>query len=149
MRAFRYDQHIERPQEEVFAYMMDFRTASRWRNMVRSIEVVGGGPVHEGSKLLMTMDVMGETRRGESEVWRYEPPHRVGQRNTRSGVTGVFEYILEPDTVGTKVTFTCDIRPHGMMWLALPWVLRSNRKRFRDQLAMLKRAIEGRDSSGK
>ena len=143
MRAFRYDQHIERHQEEVFAYMMDFRTASRWRNMVRSIEVVGGGPVREGSKLLMTMDVMGKIRQGESEIWRYEPPHRVGQRNTQSGVTGVFEYILEPDTLGTKVIFACDIRPHGLMWLALPWVLRSNRNRFRDQLAMLKRAIEG------
>jgi len=142
MRAFRYVQRIERPQEEVFAFMMDFSTASRWRNMVRRIEVVGGGPVQQGSKLLMTMDVLGKTSQGESEVWRYEPPHRVGQRNTHSGVTGVFEYVLEPDKSGTTVIFTCDLHPHGLMWLALPWLLRSNRNRFRDQLAALKRAIE-------
>ena len=142
MRAFRYIQRIERPPEEVFSFMMDFNTASRWRNMVRRMEVVGGGPVQQGSKLLMTMDVLGKTVQLESEVWRYEPPYRVGQRNTRSGVTGVFEYILEPDQSGTTVVYTCDIRPHGLMWLMLPLLLRSNRSRFRDQLATLKRAIE-------
>ena len=142
MRAFRYVERIERPQEEVFAFMMDFSTASRWRNMVRRIEVVGGGPVQQGSKLLMTMDVLGKTVQGESEIWRYEPPRCVGQRNTRSGVTGVFEYILEPDQSGTTVIFTCDLYLHGLTWLALPWVLRSNRNRFRDQLATLKRAME-------
>jgi hypothetical protein len=142
MRAFRYDQHIERPQEEVFAFITNLSTASRWRNMVRRMEVVGGGPVQQGSKLLMTMDVMGKTLQLESEVWCYEPPHRVGQRNTRSGVTGVFEYILEPDTSGTTVIYTGDIRPHGLMWLTLPWLLRSERNRFREQLIALKRAIE-------
>jgi hypothetical protein len=142
MRAFRYVEHIERPQEEVFAFMMDFSTAPRWRNLVRRIEVVGGGPVQQGSKLLMTMDVLGKAVQGESEVWRYEPPRCVGQRNTRSGVTGVFEYILEPDKSGTTVIFTCDLYLHGLMWLALPWVLRSNRNRFRDQLATLKRAMD-------
>lgn len=142
MRSFRYSQHISRPREEVFAFMMDFNTAPRWRNMVRRMEVVGGGPVQTGTKLLVTMDVLGKTLQLESEVWRYEPPHRIGQRNTRSGVTGVFEYILEPDESGTTVIYTCDIHPHGLMWLTLPWLLRSDRHRYRDQLATLKRAIE-------
>jgi Polyketide cyclase / dehydrase and lipid transport len=142
MRAFRYVQHIERPQDEVFAFIMNFGTASRWRSLVRRMEVVGGGPVRQGSKLLMTMDVLGKTLQLESEVWCYEPPHRVGQRNQRSGVTGVFEYILEPDRSGTTVIYTCDIRPHGLRWLTMPWLLRSEKYRFRDQLNALKRAIE-------
>jgi len=142
MRSFRFSQHIDRPRDEIFAFMMDFSKASRWRNMVRRMEVVGGGLLQEGSKILMTMDVMGKAIQLQAEVWRYEPPHRFGMRNTRQGVTGVFEYVLEPDASGTTVTFTCDIRPHGFMWLTLPLLLRSNRNRYRDQLAALKRAMD-------
>jgi len=142
MLAFRYSQRIERPPQQVFDFMLDFNTAPRWRNMVRRMEVIGGGPVQAGSKILMTMDVMGKMLQLESEVWRYEPPHRLGHRNTRLGITGVFEYILEPAGSGTNVIYICDIRPHGLMWLMLPWILRSERFRFRDQLATLKRAIE-------
>ena len=30
---------------------------------------------------------------------------------------------------GTMVTFTCDLRPHGLMWLLLPIMIRGNRAR--------------------
>lgn len=142
MRSFHFSQHIDRPCDEIFAFMMDLRSASRWRNMVRRMEVVGGGPVHEGSKILITLDAMGKAIEVEAEVWRYEPPHRFGMRNTRQGVTGVFEYVLETAPSGTTVTFTCDIHPHGLMWLTLPLLLLSNRNRYRDQLAALKRALD-------
>lgn len=142
MRSFRFSQHIDRPPAEIFAFMMDLSTASRWRNMVRRMEVVGAGPLQEGSKILMTMDVMGQVVQLEAEVWRYEPSRRFGMRNTRQGVTGVFEYILEPDASGTTVTFTCDIHPHGVMWMTLPLLVLGNRNRYRDQLAALKRAMD-------
>ncbi len=142
MRAFRYTQHIDRTREEVFAYMMDFSTAPRWRNLVRRMEIVGGGPLQKGSTILLTLDASGKTIQVPSEIWLYEPPHRCGNTNTANGVTGTFEYRLEADETGTTVSFIGDIRPHGSMWLALPWLLRSLRVRYRDQLATLKRAIE-------
>ncbi len=148
MRSFRFSQHLDRPAEEIFTFMMDFRNASRWRSMVRHMELVGGGEVREGSKILMTMDVMGKGAQLEAEVWRYKPPHRFGLRNTHQGVTGTFEYVLEPNASGTTVTFTCDIRPHGLMWLTLPLLLPSNRGRYRGQLAALKRAIDQQQSDG-
>ena len=51
-------------------------------------------------------------------------------------------YTLEPQGAGTLVRLTCDILPHGVMWLVLPFLIRGNRMRYRDQLASLKRAIE-------
>jgi hypothetical protein len=142
MRTFRYTQHIDRPREDVFAFMMDFKQASRWRNMVRRIELVGEGPIREGSQLLITLDVLGKTQQAVSELWAYDPPRRFGQRNTASGFTGIFEFTLEPDATGTAVTFSCDVRPHGFRWLLLPLVIRAHRIRYRDQLSNLKRAIE-------
>jgi len=142
MRSFTYTEHIERTPEQVFAFMMDFRNAPRWRSLVRRIDVVGGGPVHQGSEVLLTIDVMGKTRQVVSEIWSYDPPRRLGFRNTASKITGQFEYVLSAESPGTRVTMTCDIRPHGLMWLLMPGIRRSHRVRYSDQLSRLKAAIE-------
>jgi hypothetical protein len=149
MRSFTHSAHIDRRPEELFAYMLDFRNAPRWRSLVRSIEVVGGEPVQRGSRLLITLDVAGRERSAISEVWSCDPPRRLGFRNTASNVTGQFEYVLQPEQDGTLITFTCDIKPHGIMWLLLPLVLRSHRTRYVDQLGRLKRAAEGHAASDK
>ena len=102
----------------------------------------GLSSLREGSQLFVTFDVMEKIRTATSDVWVFEPPRRFGTRNTANNVTGVFQYTLEPQGAGTLVRFTCDIRPHGVMWLVLPFLIRGNRMRYRDQLASLKRAIE-------
>ncbi len=142
MRSFTYAIEIARPPETVFGFMLNFDRASRWRNLVRQIEVATPGPLGVGSELLVTFDVMGTVRKAASEVWAFDPPRRLGLRNTASNVTGVFEYTLEPRGSGTLVRFTCDIQPHGFMWLALPFLFRGNRRRYRAQLPNLKHAVE-------
>jgi carbon monoxide dehydrogenase subunit G len=142
MRSFTYTIHIDRAPDTVWTYMMDLSKASRWRNLVRSVAVRTPGPVRVGSELEITFDVMGKTRRAISEVWAYEPARRFGVRNTESQVTGVFEYSLQPDGAGTRVTFSCDVRPHGLMWLLAPLLLKSNRTRYADQLLNLKNEVE-------
>jgi hypothetical protein len=141
MRSFSYSTHVERTPAELFAFMTDLRQVT-WRSLVRRIDVVGGGPLREGARIVSTIDVMGKVKQMESEVWAYEPPRRIGFRNTASNVTGQFEYSLMPEGGGTRITFTCDIRPHGFMWLMLPLLLHSNRVRYRDQLDRLKAAAE-------
>jgi carbon monoxide dehydrogenase subunit G len=142
MRSFRYTEHINRPPADVFAFMMDFNNAPRWRSLIRRMEVVGSEPLHQGSQLLLTIDVQGKVKQMVSEVWSYDPPRRVGYRNTAVNVTGTFEYVLEPDGDGTRIALTCDVRPHGFMWLLLPLLIRSNRARYADQLRNLKREVE-------
>ena len=142
MRSYTYTIHIDRNPETVWTYMMDFNKAPRWRNLVRQIEVLTPGPLHVGSELKITFDVMGKVRKVISEVWAFEPARRFGVRNTEQNVSGVFEYTLAPEGAGTKVTFTCDIHPHGWMWLVLPWLVRGNRMRYTEQLPRLKQEVE-------
>ena len=142
MRSFTYREHVNRTPEQLFTFMTDFSKMPTWRSLVRRIEVVGGGPLRRGGQVLITMEVMGKVRRMTSDVWSYDPPTRIGFMNTESNVTGVFEYMLEPARGGTDVTFTCDVTPHGFMWLLLPFLLKSNRARYVEQLGRLKRAAE-------
>lgn len=142
MRSFAYTTHIDRSPEQVWAYMMDFSKAPRWRNLVRQVDVMTPGPVRAGTELKITFDVMGKTRTAVSEVWAFEPARRFGVRNTEHNVTGVFDYVLTPQSGGTGVTFSCDIKPHGWMWLLLPLLIRSNRMRYAQQLPTLKQEVE-------
>jgi carbon monoxide dehydrogenase subunit G len=142
MRSFAYTIHVNRSPEQVWAYMMNLSKAPRWRNLVRQVEVITPGPVTTGSQLRITFDVMGKVRKAVSEVWAFEPARRFGVRNTEQNVTGVFEYRLEPEGADTRVTFTCDIQPHGLMWLLTPWLLKGNRLRYAEQLPRLKQEVE-------
>jgi uncharacterized protein YndB with AHSA1/START domain len=142
MRSFTYTIHIERSPERVWDYMMDFSQAPRWRNLVRQVDVLTTGPLRIGSELLITFDIMGKVKRAVSEVWALEPARRFGVRNTEQNVTGVFEYTLTPESGGTRVTFSCDIRPRGFMWLLLPLLVRGNRRRYTQQLPNLKKEVE-------
>ena len=142
MRSFTYTIHIDRSPQKVWAYMMDFSKAPRWRNLVREIEVLTPGPLGVGSELKITFDVMGQVRRVVSEVWAFEPARRFGVRNSEQNVSGAFEYTLTPDEAGTRVVFTCDVRPRGYMWLATPWLIKTNRLRYERQLPNLRQEVE-------
>jgi len=144
MRSFTYTTHIDRTPADVWAYMMDFSKASRWRNLVRSVEVLTPGPLHVGTEMKVTFDVRGQVRSVISTVCSFEPERRFGVTNSERSVTGVFEYTLAPERGGTTVTFSCDVRPHGVMWLLLPWLLKSNRMRYTEQLSNLKKEVETR-----
>src|SRR4029079_3461454 len=116
MRSFTYPIHIDRSPETVWAYMMDFSQAPRWRNLVRHIEVLTPGPLRVRSELKITFDIQGRQKTAVSEGWALEPARRVRARNTEQNVTGVFEYHLEPDGRGSRVSFSCSIQPRGYMW---------------------------------
>ena len=67
MRSFTYSAHIDRRPDEVFAFLVDFNSAPRWRSLVRTIELVTPPPLREGSRLLVTFDVMGKMYDGRMQ----------------------------------------------------------------------------------
>jgi uncharacterized protein YndB with AHSA1/START domain len=145
MQSFVQTIHIDRSPAQVWAYMMDFEKAPRWRNLVCDMRIVTDGPLRAGSEVEITFDLPGGRRSWRCEVWVFETARRFGLRTTTEKVTATFEYVLVPEGAGTFVTYTCDLRPRGVMWLLLPMMIRTNRERYAQQLARLKRAIERGD----
>jgi carbon monoxide dehydrogenase subunit G len=142
MRSFKYTTHIERTPAQVWAFMMDFSNASRWRSHVRDVRIVTDGALRTGTELQITFDLPGRTRTARCEVAAFETARRFVVRSTSRKATGTFEYLLVPQGTGTLVTFSCDLRPRGVMWLLAPMMFRANRERFASQLANLKREAE-------
>jgi carbon monoxide dehydrogenase subunit G len=142
MRSFKYSIHIERTPAQVWAFMMDFSNASRWRQHVREIRIMTDGPLRVGTELQITFELPGRVHTARCEVWAFETARRFGLRGTTKKATGTYEYLLAPDRGGTTITFTGHLRPNGVMWLLAPLMIRANRARFAHQLPNLKREIE-------
>ena len=142
MTSFKYTIRIERTPAQVWAFMMDFSNSPRWRNHVHEVRIVTDGPLRVGTELQVTFGSPGRVQTTRCVVCAFETARRFGLRSTSKKATGTFEYLLAPEGGGTIVTFTCDLRPHGLMWLLAPTMMRTNRARFAQQLPNLKREVE-------
>ena len=93
------------------------------------------------------------------EVMLYILEGRVRHEHCRSGRrrrraierrrVGSHRAVRTPTPEGRGLTIraqqpsiTCDLQTHGLCWLALPLVMRSDGYRYRDQLKVLKESIE-------
>ena len=134
---------IARRREDVFDFFINFARAPRWRQYVESMAVVGPDPVHVGSRVRVTMDVMGNRQTFELEVLAFERPGLWRHRTFESDFNGYIEYRFESENDGTRVTFTMAVTPVGPYgWLGLPLMWLGRRNIYKEQLPQLKRVME-------
>jgi len=143
MRLVRHTMWISRPPQDVFDFFVDFSQAPRWRQYVRTMERLDDGPLGAGSRLHVTMDLMGEPYAFDMEVLAYERPFRWRHRTDETDLRGFVEYRFDPEQAGTRVTMTIEAKPAGLYgWLAMPLMLLRREKPYTEQLPQLKRALE-------
>src|ERR1043166_1314423 len=112
MRAFTFVEYIDRPPREVWDALVDLENASRWRPMVRSMRAVDGGPQREGSEIEIVVEAFGRREKRISVITGFEPLRRVALRSVDQPVIGgFFEFLLEPDGSGTRITALCELQP--------------------------------------
>lgn len=146
MRAFTFREYIDQPPARVWEVLVDLRLAPRWRPLIKSMETEDGLPVHDGSRIRLTIDFMGRTATRVSETVAFEPARRWALRSGDSpAMDGVFDFLLEPSGAGTTVVATCDLHAHRFLpWLFLPMIARGERQRRIEMLSNLKRFVESR-----
>ena len=143
MRLAHHTIWIDRPREAVFDFFTDFTQASRWRQYVESMAVVGGGPPRAGSRVTFTVSIMGERYTLELEVLACERPSRWRHHSFEPHFSGYVEYLFETEGTGTRVTFTINTKPKGLYgWLAIPLIYLRREKPYSEQLPNLKRVME-------
>ena len=96
---------IERPPDQVFAFLTDPGNDHRWRRHVK--EISASLPMRRGS--LVHQVVRGPAGRGiraDFEVTAFEPPTRFAFNVTAGPVKPVGEFLFRPLGTGTEVTFS-------------------------------------------
>ena len=137
---------INKPVEQVFAFLTNLENQKKLSTYITDIEV--SGPVQLGTKYKIETTSMGFKNATTNEVVSFEPNRKVGVKTLAappaSDVTNT--YLLEEDGGGTKLTLQMDavLTPAGMPNVpGMEEVMKSQMKAGLDStMAAMKKAIE-------
>lgn len=137
MRSAEVTETIERPVNEVFAYLEDPRNELKWQSSARDREVLDDGRIRAVEQWL---------GRKIEFVWEVTE-HVASKRRSLKTISGPFEAKLtlsvEPTDGGTRVTVEAGGVPGGFFGkITEPVVVKLLERDFRADLAKLKAVLE-------
>jgi len=141
---------IERPAAEVFAYTTDPARFSEWQHGVVDAHMEGPGDYTQGpavgAKCVTTRRIGGANRLSTSELVHIDAPRTWGVRGVDGPVRATVDVLVEPVTGSrSRLTITIDFTGHGIGKILVPLMVRREaRKEMPDNMATLKKRMEGR-----
>jgi hypothetical protein len=111
---------IRRPIEEVFDFVAGERNELAYNPQMRSVEKTTSGPIGVGTLWHVVMVSGKRLTPFELEVTEYTRPGRLSSmtRMATADIMGVLTFV--PDAAGTRMSWSWDLRPKGMLKLATP-----------------------------
>jgi len=137
---------IDRPPDEVFAYVTDPSRFGEWQRDVVAVRHEGGRPGAVGSRFTTTRRIGGSERTMTQEVTEASAPRRWAARAVDGPVRPSATVAVEPlGGGGSRVTFSLDFEGHGVGRPLLPVVRRQARRAAPVSYRTLKALLERRD----
>lgn len=135
---------IDRPIEEVFAFLADGENDPKFSARVVEIAKTTDGPPGVGTVYASTVKDAGMKTKREFELTEFVAPTRIRWKERSKNLVTAPEggYDLTPEGQGTKLTFYNVLEGHGFGKLIAPLALSSARKGADDFANAIKRAVE-------
>lgn len=131
---------INRPLEEVWAYMTDLRNAKEWS--AELVDTVYSGPNQLGASGVDTRRIGRREMKWNWEVTGYDPPCRLTLTyGPPLHATADFNFEPTGDN-GTRVSCKTTLSPHGWMKLIAPLIAAEGRKVDQNQFIKVKEILE-------
>jgi len=136
--------HIDRPIEEVFAFVADGENDPKFSPRVQEISKTTEGPPGVGTIYASTVKDAGMTTKREFELTEFNPPTRIRwterSKNIVTAANGGYDLATDGD--GTRLTIFNELEGHGFGKLIAPLALRAARKDADAFAGRIKRAVE-------
>jgi len=133
---------IDRPVEEVFAFVSNSENLPRWRSTSLEIKKTSEGPLGVGSTFKGRFTFLGRQFDGNILVTAHEP-NRVYVSKMAEGPFPIETgYTLASIEEGTHVTFRVEGTPGGFFKFAEPLVVSMAKRSFETDLQNLKEMLE-------
>jgi uncharacterized protein YndB with AHSA1/START domain len=141
---FRATVVIDRPIDEVFAFLSDGENDPKFSPRVLQIAKTTDGPPAVGTVYASTVKDAGMKTQREFKLTEFEPPTRIRWAEVSKNLVTAPEggYDFAPEGERTRVTIYNVLEGHGLGKLIAPLALRSARKGADDFGKAIKAAVE-------
>lgn len=133
---------IERPVDEVFAFVADQTNAPRWQQGLVEVRRTTEGPIGVGTRHTAVRQFLGRKMELTNEYVGFEPNERVTFEADSGSMRLEASYLTEAVPRGTQLTCRMLIEPRGPMRLLQPLVARGMRKESAADDRTLKELLE-------
>lgn len=135
---------INRPVEEVFDTVADERNEPHYNPRLLRVEQTSAGTIGVGTRFRAESTMIGRTTAMTIEFTAYERPWRLSSSTHLSTMDIQGTLTFDPTPEGTRMRWTWDLAPRGLLKLMAPLVARAGKRQEESIWAGLKRFLEGR-----
>jgi len=133
---------IERPPNEVFAYLSDSSKLPEWQASLIEARQETPEAMSAGTKVREVRKFLGKRMESVLEVTAYEPGRELSFKVVSGPLPFHVRQLLERVEVGTRIDVVMEGEPGGFFKLAEPFVVRAVERELANNLATLKDVLE-------
>ncbi len=133
---------INRPIEEVFAFVGDQRNAPQWQHGVLEVRRTSEGALGIGTIHTAVRKFMGRKMEASTEYIQYEPNENITFTGDSGPMHFETSYLTESTAEGTTLTCQMKMQPGGLFGLAEPLIAASLRREMEANFGDLKDLLE-------
>ncbi len=142
MNEFEIVTVIDRPVDEVFAFLVDPSKTADWTPGVTEARQTSEGPIGVGTTVLFIGRFLGRGFESPSEVMDFVPNQRFTAKSTSGPFQLEVDYTLQPVDGGTRLATVYRGESRGFFKLAEPVIVRLAKKHFETAAENLKALLE-------
>jgi uncharacterized membrane protein len=135
---------IERPVEEVFAFVVDLTNVPSMDPSVQSVEKISEGPIDAGTTFRMRQKAppLGKVREASVRYTAVEPNRKIEFEAMVGPISPTASLTFEQANGATRVVFRGEPNPVGPFKVLSPLIARQGQRMWDKRLAGLKRTLE-------
>lgn len=133
---------INRSVEQVFDFVADERNEPRFNPKMLTVEKITSGPVGAGTRFRTQVKARQRTAEMSVELTAYERPRRLTSVSKLSNMEIEGTLTFDPVPEGTRMSWSWDLAPRGILRLATPVIGLKGRREERTIWTSLKHLLE-------
>ena len=135
---------IDRPVEEVFAYVSDLQNAPKWQNGLLEVRRITESPDGIDTQFTGIRNFMGRKVESVLQFTTYELNKKFAFKSISGSSPFEETTLFEPTAEGTKLTARLELQTSGLMGLAEPMIASSLKRDVDANYESLKNLLETR-----